>query len=51
MTSVARELGGAGMGCFRKRAAHRVAEAYGLRQRIVTPARLARALTPAAVGS
>jgi lipoyl(octanoyl) transferase len=46
MTSVARELGDAGLTCFRKRAAHRVAEAYGLRQRIVTPARLERALAP-----
>jgi lipoyl(octanoyl) transferase len=49
MTSVLKEQRGGGelLPCFRKRAAHRVAEAYGLRQRIVTPARLQRALAPA----
>jgi len=31
-----------GIACFRKRAAHAFARAYGLRQRIVTPARLER---------
>ena len=45
MTSVAREKeaagqGAASMSCFRKRTAFRFAEAFGLRQRIVTPARL-----------
>ena len=47
MTSIARERGDASLDCFRKRAAHRFAEIHGLRQRIVTPARLERALTPA----
>ena len=41
MTSVAREReGAASMSCFRKRTAFRFAEAFGLRQRIVTPGRL-----------
>lgn len=41
MTSVYLETGRLEpMDCFRKRVAHRVAEAYGLRQRIVSPARL-----------
>lgn len=41
MTSVQAETRRAGpMGCFRKRAAHRVAEAYGMRQRLVSPSRL-----------
>ncbi|HYJ00361.1 MAG TPA: lipoyl(octanoyl) transferase LipB [Thermoleophilaceae bacterium] len=45
VTSVAREKEGAGQGaasmsCFRKRVAFRFAEAFGLRQRIVTPGRL-----------
>jgi lipoyl(octanoyl) transferase len=35
---------GATLECFTKRMAHRFAEAHGLRQRIVTPARLQRAL-------
>jgi lipoate-protein ligase B len=48
MTSLAREKeadgeGGASMSCFRKRIAFRLAEALGLRQRIVTPGRLLRA--------
>jgi len=37
----------ASMSCFRKRVAFRFAEAFGLRQRIVTPARLLAAATPA----
>jgi lipoate-protein ligase B len=45
MTSVAREKeiagqGAASMSCFRKRTAFRFAEAFGLRQRIMTPGRL-----------
>jgi lipoyl(octanoyl) transferase len=36
MTSVLRETGGASMSCFRKRAAYRFAEAFGMRQRIVS---------------
>jgi lipoate-protein ligase B len=45
MTSVARERAAAGhhgasMSCFRRRAAFRLAEAFGLRQRLVTPSRL-----------
>jgi lipoyl(octanoyl) transferase len=49
MTSVARELGGDGerFACFRKRAAHRFAEAFDARQRLVSPARLEAALTAA----
>jgi len=53
MTSVAREREASGrladanaLRCFRKRAAHRFAEVHGLRQRLVTPARLERALAP-----
>lgn len=45
MTSITKERGTrADLGCFRKRAAHRFAEAHGLRQRLVTPAALERAL-------
>jgi lipoate-protein ligase B len=59
VTSVAREKeaageGGASMSCFRKRAAFRLAEALGLRQRIVTPGQLVRAAAggvPAGVGA
>jgi lipoyl(octanoyl) transferase len=48
MTSVMRETrrGGDPIDCFRKRAAHRFAEAHGLRQRLVSPAR-AGAVSPA----
>jgi lipoyl(octanoyl) transferase len=48
MTSLLRETGRTGdlLPCFRKRAAHRYAEAHGLRQRLVTPERL-RAATGA----
>jgi lipoyl(octanoyl) transferase len=42
MTSLAAEGVDEGVACFRKRAAHAFARAYGLRQRIVTPARLER---------
>ena len=42
MTSVYKETGRTGaMRCFRKRVAHRFAEAYGLRQRLVSARRLA----------
>jgi lipoyl(octanoyl) transferase len=46
VTSVARELGatGARLPCMRRRAAHQLARALGARQRLVTPARLERAL-------
>jgi len=49
MTSIALETGGGGVPCFRKRVAYAFARAHGLRQRIVTPARLepARAPVPA----
>jgi lipoate-protein ligase B len=52
MTSVAREKevagqGDASMSCFRKRTAFRFAEAFGARQRLVTPRRLLEAATPA----
>jgi lipoyl(octanoyl) transferase len=42
MTSLAAEGIDEGIGCFRKRAAHAFARAFGLRQRIVTRARLER---------
>ena len=42
MTSVLKETGRTGaMACFRKRVAWRFAESFGLRQRLVSPARLA----------
>jgi len=42
MTSVSKETGSAGlMPCFRKRMAWRFAEAFGMRQRLVSPRRLA----------
>jgi lipoyl(octanoyl) transferase len=50
MTSLLRETRGSGelLRCFRKRAAHRFAEAHGLRQRLVSPARvLGRTAVPA----
>ena len=44
MTSVARETGRAGgLPCFRRRMAHRFAEAFGRRQRLVSRAKAARA--------
>jgi lipoyl(octanoyl) transferase len=51
MTSVARELQstGAHMPCFRKRMAFRFAEAFGLRQRLVSAARLQAAIDAATV--
>jgi lipoyl(octanoyl) transferase len=42
MTSLQAEGVDEGVACFRKRAAHAFARAYGLRQRIVTPTRLER---------
>jgi lipoyl(octanoyl) transferase len=50
MTSVALETagGGAGVPCFRKRVAYAFAQAHGLRQRIVAPARLEPARAPVA---
>jgi lipoyl(octanoyl) transferase len=56
VTSIARELGGAEAArtdrvpCFRKRLAHRLAQDLGARQRLVTPARLERALAAVPVG-
>ena len=48
MTSVCRETGRADhMDCFRKRMAHRFAEAFGRRQRLVSRRRLAGELQPA----
>jgi lipoyl(octanoyl) transferase len=50
MTSIARERGGdADLGCFRKRMAHRFAQAAGRRQRLVTRGRLERSVAPAAL--
>jgi lipoate-protein ligase B len=46
MTSIAAEGGTDDLGCFRRRMAHRFAEAFGLRQRLVTPERLERARVP-----
>jgi lipoyl(octanoyl) transferase len=46
MTSLREEGSPEGIDCFRKRAAHAFAQAFGLRQRIVTPRRL---LEPVAV--
>jgi lipoate-protein ligase B len=45
MTSIARELGaGPHLPCFRKRMAYRFAQAYGHRQRLISPARLELAI-------
>jgi hypothetical protein len=50
MTSVTRELGTGGhLPCFRKRMAHRFAEAFGRRQRLVSAARLEAAVAAAPV--
>ena len=51
MTSIARELGSSGrhLPCFRKRMAFRFAEAFGRRQRLVSPARLDAAIAAATV--
>jgi lipoyl(octanoyl) transferase len=50
MTSIARELGAEGhLPCFRKRMAYRFAEAFGRRQRLVSAARLDKALSGAPV--
>jgi hypothetical protein len=46
MTSLREEGVEEGIGCFRRRAAYAFAQAFGLRQRIVTPRRL---LEPVAV--
>jgi lipoyl(octanoyl) transferase len=40
MTSMAAEGSAEGLACFRKRMGHAFCEAFGLRQRLVTPARL-----------
>jgi lipoate-protein ligase B len=49
MTSIALETGRTGgLPCFRKRVAYAFARAHGMRQRIVTPARLDAARTPVA---
>jgi lipoyl(octanoyl) transferase len=50
MTSLYVETGRTGaMSCFRKRVAYRMAEAFGLRQRIVTPERLMAAVGDASL--
>jgi lipoate-protein ligase B len=41
MTSVAQEGSGDDLACFRKRMGHRFAEAFGYRQRLIAPERLA----------
>jgi lipoyl(octanoyl) transferase len=48
MTSLAAEGSPEGMDCFRKRAGHAFAQAYGRRQRLVTPRRLGAGETVAA---
>ena len=52
MTSVRRELAADGdrLPCLRKRIGYQLAQALGARQRLVTPARLERALTALPVG-
>ncbi len=50
MTSVRRENGTAELRCFRRHAAHRLAEALSRRQRIVPRARLLRVLREAGAG-
>ena len=51
MTSVCAETGrGDRLACFRKRMAFRFAEAFGLRQRIVTPERLTQPTSSAGTG-
>jgi len=42
MTSLRQEGAAEGIDCFRKRAAHAFAQAFGRRQRIVTPRRIGR---------
>jgi lipoate-protein ligase B len=42
MTSLRQEGSSEGIDCFRKRAAHAFARAFGRRQRIVTPRRIGR---------
>jgi lipoate-protein ligase B len=52
MTSIARELSAHGhLPCFRKRMAYRFAEAFGRRQRLVSAARLERAIARAPVAA
>ena len=48
MTSVAQEGSPEGLACFRKRVAYRFAQAFGRRQRLITPQRLG--LAPASAG-
>jgi len=51
MTSVSRETGRErSLPCFRKRMAFRFAEAFGRRQRLVSPARLGEGSAPARLG-
>jgi lipoyl(octanoyl) transferase len=45
MTSLAAEGSSEGIDCFRKRAGHAFAQAYGMRQRIVTRQRMEPAWT------
>ena len=51
MTSVAQEGSPEGVTCFRKRMAHRFAQAFGRRQRLVTPMRIGIAPARPAVGA
>ncbi len=51
MTSVALEGSPEGLGCFRKRMAYRFAQAFGRRQRLITPQRLGIAVPRPAVGA
>src|SRR5918994_3411697 len=51
MTSVAQEGSPEGLACFRKRMAYRFAQAFGRRQRLVTPERIGIAPARPAVGA
>jgi lipoate-protein ligase B len=50
MTSLAAEGATEGLACFRKRMAHRFSEAFGRRQRLVTPRRLGERVMPVPAG-
>src|SRR3954447_13620484 len=51
MTSLAQEGSPGGLACFRKRAAYRFAQAFGRRQRLISPERLGLAVRPQPVGT
>ena len=51
MTSLAQEGSPEGLACFRKRVAYRFAQAFGRRQRLISPERLGLAVRPQPVGT